>query len=113
MLLLTEDALLVCKHPPGKVTNKMTQIWLTIQQRPVMVDNDPEGRSITGCPNYGAVIKPCVLTLKVKRGYSELLRIDGKRVCLDTIAGLTDGTPPGIVEYVVKAPGQSFVTEKP
>jgi hypothetical protein len=78
-----------------------------------MVDNDPENRRIVGCPNYGAVIKPCVTTLKVKRGYSQLLRIGGKRVCLDTIAGLTDGTPPGIVEYVVKTPGQSFVAEKP
>ena len=112
MLFLTQDAVLVCRHENGKVSNTTTQDWVTIEHRLVMVDDNPENRPIAGCPNYGPTIKPCVKTLKVKQGYSDLLRIGGKRICLDTVIGLTDGTPPGTVEYKVRTPGQGFVSEK-
>jgi hypothetical protein len=49
----------------------------------------------------------------VKAGYSDLLRIDGRRICLDSLNGLTDGTPPGTVMYKVNEPGQPFVAEVP
>jgi hypothetical protein len=111
-LLITTDARLVCKHEMGTVSNRNSQGFVTIGGKPVLVDDDPEGRSISGCPNVGATIKPCTSTLKVTRGYSELVRIDGHRVCLDEVAGLTDGTPPGTVEYIVRYAGQDFVTEK-
>jgi hypothetical protein len=52
-----------------------------------------------------------VTTLPVKSGYSDFVRIDGKRICLDTVTGLTDGTPPGTVEYKVRSAGQDFVSE--
>lgn len=111
MLWLTDQALLVCKHELGKVKNEPTQDLVTIEKRPVLVDNDPEGRSIGGCPNIGATIKPCTKTLKVDEGYSDFIRINGKRVCLDTVTGLTDGTPPGTVKYIVRQPGQDLVEE--
>ena len=111
MLLLTEDAVLTCKHELGIVGIVGTQSLFTIGSRRVLVEADPEGRPIGGCPNVGATIKPCLLTLKAKAGYSGWIRAEGRRVCLDTIVGLTDGTPPGIVEYQVRASGQSFVTE--
>jgi len=57
-------------------------------------------------------MKPCLTTLAVRDGYSNLVRIDQHRVCLDTVTGLTDGTPPGIVVYTVRDPGQPFVTER-
>ena len=31
------------------------------------------------------------------------------RLCLDTVVGKTDGTPPGVVIYHVRQPGQDFV----
>jgi hypothetical protein len=34
-------------------------------------------------------------------------------MCLDTVNGLTDGTPPGVVEYKVRHAGQELVTETP
>jgi hypothetical protein len=34
-------------------------------------------------------------------------------VCLDTVTGLTDGTPPGIVTYKVRHAGQALVSEMP
>jgi hypothetical protein len=112
MKLLTEDALLVCAHELGTVQIKWTQDLVTVEQRKVLVEPDPESRPIVGCPNIGATIKPCQHTLRVREGYSDLLRIDGRRVCLDTVTGLTDGTPPGTVEYKVRAPGQHFVSEE-
>ena len=111
MRFLTVDALMVCAHELGKVRLTASQSWVTVEGRPVLVRADPENRPIAGCPNIGPTIKPCAHTLAVKAGYSSLIRIDGKAVCLDTVRGLTDGTPPGVVEYKVNAPGQVLVTE--
>ncbi len=111
MFILTEDAVIVCKHELGIVQNVLSQDWVTVAERRVMVEIDPEGRTIKGCPNYGAGIRPCVTTLKVQAGYSDWIRVDGKRICLDTVTGLTDGTPPGTVKYKVNQPGQPFIEE--
>jgi len=111
MLLLNEDAVLVCKHEMGRVSIEATQHLVTIAGKPVLVEPNPERRAIKHCPNYGITVKPCTLTLAVAEGYSALLRIQGKRVCLDTVTGLTDGTPPGTVKYKVNSPGQAFVFE--
>jgi hypothetical protein len=108
---LTEDAKVVCKHELGIVGIVPTQNLVTIAGRRVLVATDPEGRPIAGCPNYGPTIKPCAATLRVQVGYSNLLRISGRPVCLDTISGLTDGTPPGTVKYEVRNPGQQLVEE--
>ena len=111
MLLLNEDAVLVCKHELGHVSIEATQSLVTIAGKRVLVEPNPERRRISHCPNYGITVKPCTLTLAVTTGYSNLLRIQGKRACLDSVKGLTDGTPPGIVEYKVRSAGQEFVFE--
>ena len=113
MKLLTEEAHLACKHELGRVKNKPSQDWVTIEGKRILVDNDPEGCNISGCPNTNPLIGilPCRHTLKVTKGYSEWIRIDGHAISLDTVTGLTDGTPPGVVLYTVKTPGQEFVTE--
>ncbi len=112
MLFLTEDAYVVCRHELGKVAIQPSQSLVTIKKRKVLVEIDPEGKSIAGCPMYGPSIKPCTTTLKVIKGYSNFLRVQGRRICLDTVTGLTDGTPPGTVEYKVNNAGQSFVSSK-
>jgi len=112
MFLITEDAVVVCKHQLGRAQNLPGQALVTIARRRLLVEADPEGRSISGCPNYGPAIKPCTTTLKVDAGYSEWIRVLGRRVCLDTVTGFTDGTPPGIVKYVVREPGQQWVAER-
>jgi hypothetical protein len=113
MLLLTEDAVVVCNHELGHVKIVATQELVTVEGRRVLVEPDPEGRPISGCPNTGAAIKPCLTTLRVLTGYSPgLLRIEGRRVCNDTVSGFTDGTPPGAVRYKVRAAGQEFVGEE-
>lgn len=112
MLLLLETGLLSCDHNgTGVVQNHPTQELVRISGRRVLVETDPVGRQLKGCDNIGIGIKPCTLTVNVEQGYSDLLKIDGHRVCLDTITGLTDGTPPGTVHYRVRRPGQDYVTQ--
>jgi hypothetical protein len=110
MRVLTEDALLLCDHG-GPVRQGVHQSWVTIDGRRVLVATDPEGRSISRCPNTNPFmgLKACGTTLRVTEGYSSFLRIDGRPVCLDTVTGLTDGTPQGGVTYTVKDPGQTLV----
>ena len=110
MRWVTVDALMQCAHL-GRIGLTASQSWVTIEGRPVLVQADPEGRPIAGCPNIGPTIKPCTTTLKVQAGYSTWIRVDGKPVVLDIVTGLTDGTPPGVVKYHVTAPGQSLVSE--
>ena len=72
-------------------------------------DADPEGREIEWCPNRGIDIRACSTTLKVEVGYSAFVRLAGQRVVLANLDGKTDGTPPGVVHYQVRDPGQRFV----
>ncbi|MEN8206783.1 MAG: hypothetical protein ABFS24_12340 [Pseudomonadota bacterium] len=111
MKMMTEDAVVVCTHETGIVGIIATQNLVRINGRRVLVERNPEGRPIVGCPNAAPPSKPCLTTLVVQEGYSGLLRIDNKRVCLDTVTGLTDGTPPGTVKYKVRSPGQALVLE--
>ncbi|PKM44803.1 MAG: hypothetical protein CVV05_09635 [Gammaproteobacteria bacterium HGW-Gammaproteobacteria-1] len=111
MYWLTEDAVMVCAHETGIVGITATQSLVTIGKRRVLVAADPESRPIVGCPNVGPTIKPCTSTLPVQQGYSSLIRIEGRKVCLDEVTGLTDGTPPGTVKYHVRSAGQNLVAE--
>jgi hypothetical protein len=113
VLVLTEDAVVVCMHELGNVDIEGTQTLVTIGGRRVLVETDPERRSISGCPNIGASIRPCQTTLEVRVGYSTWMRIGGRRIVLDNLSGLTDGTPPGLVKYKVRTAGQGFVDQGP
>jgi hypothetical protein len=112
MLILTQDAELICDHR-GKMQVETSQKLVTIQQRIVLVETDPEDKRIRLCPNIGPTMKPCRKSLKVKEGYCDFIRVDGHRVCLETIKGLTDGTVPGTVNYIVHETGQKFVKVRP
>jgi len=111
MWWLTEDAELVCDHELGCIANEPSQDLVTVERRRVLVATDPEGRAIGGCPNIGATIRPCLRTLRVDAGYSTLLTIEGRSICLNTVTGYSDGTPPGVVKYNVRRPGQNLVAE--
>ena len=113
MFWLTEDAVLVCTHEMGRVSIEATQALVTITGRRVLVHPNPEGRRISGCPNVVPPMRACVTTLVVREGYSPFVRIEGETLCLDSVRGLTDGTPPGFVEYKVRHAGQDLVSEVP
>jgi hypothetical protein len=108
MKWVTVRATIKCGHD-GRVINQPGQHWVRIDGAPVLVDDDPQGRTIAGCPNYGPTIKPCAKTLRVLAGYSSWLAVDGHRVVLSHLDGLTDGTVPGTVHYTVRDPGQAYV----
>lgn len=112
MNFLTLEAKLVCKHVTGVIQFPIHhQSLVRISGHPVLVEKDPQAKPIVGCANIGLTIKPCTLTVNVEKGYSEFIRIQGRKVCLEPITGLTDGTPPGSVKYTVQSPGQNFVSE--
>ena len=108
MQLVTVRAVVRCGHN-GRVQNVASQHWVTVGGDDVLVDDDPQGRAIAGCPNIGPTMKPCTTTLAVQSGYSTWIRVDGDRVALSSVDGLTDGTVPGTVHYTVRDPGQTFV----
>lgn len=104
----TEQSIFRCGHD-GRVTVLASQRWVTIEGAAVLVADDPQGRAITGCPNVGPTMKPCTVTVNVIKGYSDLVRIDGRAVVLSNVDGLTDGTVPGTVHYQVRATRQDLV----
>ncbi len=108
MELVTVDAVVRCGHD-GRVENVARQGYVTVGSAPVLVADDPQGRTIVACPNVGPTMKPCATTLAVATGYSAWIRVDGHAVVLSNMDGLTDGTVPGTVHYTVRDPGQSFV----
>lgn len=108
MMIITEKSIIRCGHD-GRIVNQPSQHWLTVESVPVLVDHDPEGRKIIACPNSGPPMRPCLTTLRVQQGYSAWLRIDGRRIVLSHLDGLTDGTVPGTVHYLVRDPVQPFV----
>ena len=105
---LTTSSVIKCGHD-GRVENQPSQTWVRIGGSPVLVDNDPEGRGIKACPNFGPTMKPCAKTLKVQEGYSRWLTIGGHSVVLSNLDGLTDGTVPGTVHYTLRDPRQTYV----
>ncbi|MDJ0890288.1 MAG: hypothetical protein QNK18_03710 [Gammaproteobacteria bacterium] len=113
MRLLTDRAVLVCAHETGLVGIAASQTLVSISGHRVLVKPDPVAKPIVGCLNANppAGIKPCTSTLPVQKGYSDFMRIDGRAVCLDTVEGLTDGTPPGSHKYKVRSPGNNLVSE--
>jgi hypothetical protein len=120
MFVLTFNAVLRCGHVNGLVINTHAQSWVTVTQpasgdraverpTPILIDPDPEWRTIFGCPNINVGIRPCLQTQSVRDGYSTFVTIGGKQICLKSVTGLTDGSP-GVQIYSVTSAGQSFVT---
>lgn len=110
MLVLTKDALLLCSHG-GVVATKARQDWVTIEAVPVLVDDDPLGRTISACPMLTPTTPPCRHATSVDDGsYSAFVAIDGRRLCLDTTAGGTDWSQGATGRYGVAKPGQDLVT---
>ena len=108
---LTEDAKLVCAHEAGSVQIVATQKLVSIDSRLVLVEPDPESRTIDRCPWSQPGFLPCTLTLKAT-GYSPNIRIDGQPVALDSVVGVTNGTPATTFRYYVRRAGQSLVSER-
>lgn len=113
LLWLTDQADVRCTHKLGRSPQQATQEWVRISGRPVLLQPDPVGRPISGCPNIGVSIKPCTTALAMTRGWSGFVRIDHRPVLRADLTGYTDGTPPGAVTYEVLDAAQLLVGERP
>ena len=112
MKCVTVRAVITCGHQ-GVVGNLPSQTWVRIGGAPVLVDSDPEGRGIAGCPNYGPTIKPCTKTLRVISGYSSWLSIGGRGAVMSNLDGPTHRTPPGTGDHTVRHPRQTLLEGDP
>jgi hypothetical protein len=112
MFVLNEKAVLTCNHPNGFLRNDPSQNFVRIQKSRVLIETEPLGWIIKSCPMVPPQAKPCTVAEKVEKGYSAWVRISGRRVCLDTVTGYTDGMAPRTIMYTVMKPGQEFVSEK-
>lgn len=109
MFVLTRAAVLKCAHG-GVVENVASQDWVRIADDPLLVEDDPRGRSISACPMATITTPPCTATVSVDgASYSEFLRIDGRRICLDRTSGRTNWSQLGITPFSVTAVAQRFV----
>lgn len=109
MELLRSDAIIKCSHD-ASVDNAPTQDLVFVDGLPLLVAVDPEGRDIDLCPNRVTVgVRPCTKTLKVDVGYSTLVFIRSRSTVLSSLEGETNGTPPTMVHYTCRHPGQVLV----
>jgi len=106
----TESAKVRCSHGMGYAQPKSSRRFLRIKGKPVLVDRDMPANAISLCPNYGPTTKPCTRTLPLAAGRSGFVFANGAPVVLDQAKGPTDGIPPGLTSYAVRAPGQSLVS---
>jgi len=110
MFLLTRKAILKCAHG-GVVNNVNSQDWVRVDDDPLLIENDPRQRSISGCPMLTITTPPCTSTVSVDdASYSAFVRIDGKRVCLDSTSGRTNWSQLGITPFSVTSVAQKFVS---
>lgn len=108
MKAITEAAFITCDHATGVVAHSSSQSLVRITGSLVLVGQDPANNSINGCMNMGPTIRPCKNTLAVEQGRSSFVYIRGKPICLDTVVGGTDGTPPSATKYRVRSAGQAL-----
>lgn len=107
--MLTMKAVVKCAHG-GVVRNENSQDWVRVGGDPLLVEEDPLGRSIVACPMATITTPPCTATVSVDdASYSAFIRIDGHRVCLDRTSGRTNWSQLGVTPFSVTAVAQEFV----
>lgn len=109
MKFLTQDALLVCDHRTGVVHTRPDQHFVTINRRLILVVHYPD------LPNRLPAARPTLLS-RVRRRWLSLRAIPASSASMDVPSsgdyhGLTHGTPPVAVKYLVVDPGQRLVEE--
>lgn len=117
--VLTEDAVLRCDHG-GTVGLAPRLDWITIVGRRLLVEDDPLGRPIHGCPMLTPTTPRCTRTITVDEtpSYAAFVTAraggdDARRLCLATATGRTNWALVATVSYSVASPGQALVVVGP
>jgi hypothetical protein len=91
--LITEKSIVKCAHN-GVVTLKASQTLLTIDGTAVLVEEDLDGATITGCTTVTNAVsgtKQCLTVVAMSAGAATTLSVGGKAVLLASATGTTDG----------------------
>jgi hypothetical protein len=96
--LLNTNALITCIHM-GKLMLVPKQQKVLVGGAPALGIGDVAGTPIVGCPQAGPGIKPCTTLVSAIPGVSTSLKvlISGQPALVQTIQGMTDGVPPGMI----------------
>lgn len=107
-LVVTTNASIVCAHG-GRVTLTPRQTTVTIQGGAVLREGDLAGAPIVGCAQPPTVSsKPCTTVVStLPGGSSPTVTAGGLPVHIDSLSGMTDGVPPGVISVI--SPGQTTV----
>jgi hypothetical protein len=108
--VVTEQSTITCTHQ-GQVQAVAGQSKLKVAGALVLVDGDLNLATISGCttvanPPAGTVT--CATTTPPTSGVATKLKVGGKGVLLDSVAGKTSGTVTGTPQdWSVQSAGQS------
>jgi hypothetical protein len=98
-LVVTAGAMITCGHAPGMISATASQKKLTVAGQGVLRTADVLNKPVANCPLKPVAPAteptPCLTCNKVTAGESRKLTVLGKPVLLSTLAGTTDGKPPG------------------
>jgi hypothetical protein len=93
--VLTTGSTVMCKHG-GKVATGSTA-KLTVNGLPVLLAAGVSGRTVTTCPitdDPNTSTTKCRTVAAIIKGPAVKLKVGGQPVILDTLTGMTNGTPP-------------------
>lgn len=99
--VLIRDSQVKCSHQ-GTVQLGPGAAKLKVNGKPVLLDADIQGMSVSGCTNTNtsAGQKPCTVVASLAAGAATKLAVSGTPVRLETTNGTTDSTPPGTLAEV-------------
>jgi hypothetical protein len=99
--IVTTNAMIMCPHG-GQVTLVPRQTQVVVQGGPALCEPDLIGAAIVGCTQPASPgSKPCTFVVSTLPGSSSpQITVGGRPVYLDTLTGMTDGVPPGIITVV-------------
>lgn len=105
--VLNADASIGCGHG-GSVQITPGQQRFTAGGSPVLAVGDLDGTPITGCTQLTVAATgtvQCTAVASLAGGGAARLSVGGRPVLLETLGGVTNGSPPGVL--TVLAPGQT------
>lgn len=108
--IAVEGARVRCSHGMGFASPQSSRRFLRFAGRRVLVAPDMPANGVRLCPHRGPTVKPCQSTLPLTSGVSRFVFANNAPVVLEGATGGTDGVPPGVTTYTVRAAGQGLVS---
>ena len=105
--VVTAASTLLCPHGAPLVITPSQEL-LAVDGQSVLVSADLRAAAILACQNIGAGLTPCTKVQSVDGGLAAHLKVGDDQVVLETVVGLTDGTPqPPLPQRLVSEVNQT------